>query len=164
MANLARMGEGSGAALVIVIASALALATAFTAQYAFGLAPCVLCLYQRIPYAVAIFLGLACLPAGMARLRPLLLGLAALVFVVNAGIAVFHAGVEWQFWSGTAGCTGAGPLPTTTQDLFKPAPARCDEAAWTMFGLSMAGYNVLASAVLAIFAFLAARRTARLRA
>lgn len=156
------MGEGRRAALLIVIASALALAAAFTAQYAFGLAPCVLCLYQRVPYAVAILLGLAALPPGTARWRPYLLGLASLAFAINAGIAVFHAGVEWQFWTGTAGCTGSGPLPTNTQDLFKPAPARCDEAAWTMFGLSMAGYNVIASAILAIFAFLAARRAARL--
>ena len=160
-----RTGRGTGAALFIVVASAAALAIALIAQFVFGLAPCVLCLYQRVPYAVAILLGLAALPRGMAAFRPVLLGLAAIVFAVNAGIAIFHAGVEWQFWAGLSGCVGGAPLPANTQDLFNamsaPVAARCDEAAWSLFGLSMAGYNALASAFLAAFAILAARRSLR---
>jgi disulfide bond formation protein DsbB len=161
----ARQGQGGGIALFIVFASAVALAVALTSQYAFGLAPCVLCLYQRIPYAIAIVFGLLALPFGKGPIRPMLLVLVALAFAVNAGIALFHAGVEWHWWAGLSGCTGGTALPTNTQDLFAamstPAPARCDEAAWTLFGLSMAGYNVFASAFLSIVAAIGARRAFR---
>src|SRR5581483_12332517 len=78
---------------LVVAAGVIALGTAFTAQYWGGLQPCVLCVYQRWPYGIAIALGLLALAAGGAA-RGWLLALAGLTFLAGGGIAVFHVGVE----------------------------------------------------------------------
>lgn len=148
---------------IILLACLAALAGALTAQFGFGLRPCVLCLYQRVPYVVAALLAaLALLPAVPAKARWVLVALCALAFAVNAGIAVFHVGVEQHWWAGTAACTGGGRLPANPQEMMAmlagPPPARCDQIPWALFGISMAGYNLPASLALAGFAGWAARR------
>ena len=147
---------------LILLASVGALAAAFTAQYGFGLRPCVLCLYQRLPYGLAAVLALAGLVGPLAgRGRPVLLALCGLAFAVNTGIAVFHVGVEQHWWAGLAACTGGGqPMAGSVEDLKAmlagPPPPRCDQIPWSLFGISMAGYNIPASLVLAGFAAWAA--------
>lgn len=153
--------SGPRPALLLLLASAGALGAAFVAQYGFDLQPCVLCIYQRWPYGVAI--GLAVLALALPRYRVPLLALIGLVLLVDAGIAAFHVGVEQKWWEGTAECTGASiGAATTLEELRKQVLAapvvRCDEVAWSFLGISMAGYNVIACLVLAGFAFLAARQ------
>lgn len=147
--------------LVIALLAAASLGLAFVAQYAFGLAPCELCLWQRWPYAAVIALGLGA--ALLPRWRMPLLALAALCLLAGGGIGVFHVGVEEKWWQGLASCGGA-PTPSSIDELraqLMAAPVvRCDEAAFRFLGLSMAGWNVLWSVVLAVFAALAAKRAA----
>lgn len=125
-----------------------ALAMAYTAQFGFGLEPCVLCLYQRIPYALVAILGFVGL------MRPHLLApvfvLAALVFSAGAVLAFYHVGVEQHWWASATGCSGGTLSDTvTTADLFKsletPPPKPCDAVDWTVLGVSMAGWNVVFS-------------------
>jgi len=136
-----------------VLVSAAMLGTAFFFQYVGGLAPCKLCIYQRIPYGVVIGLGVvgALLARGGGLSVPvrLLAAACALAFFVDAGIAAFHAGVEQGWWEGTEACVG-GNIDTSSieamRDAILNAPAvRCDEVAWSMFGISMAAWNGLAA-------------------
>ncbi|WP_142850664.1 disulfide bond formation protein B [Telmatospirillum sp. J64-1] len=142
-----------------VLASSLgALAAALTGQYVYGLLPCILCLWQRVPYGLAALIaGLALLPAFGPRGRAWLVAVCGLAFLANAGIAGYHVGVEQGWWAGTAGCTGGGVTAATVDDLQRllaqPPAARCDDVPWTLFGISMAGYNILASLALSAFAF-----------
>ena len=153
--------SGPRPVILLLLASVLALAAAFVAQYGFDLQPCVLCLYQRWPYGVVIVLALGAL--AVPKYRGWLLALIGLVLLVDAGIAGFHVGVEQQWWDGTTECTGA-PIgsATTLEELRKQvmeAPVvRCDQVAWSLAGISMAGWNFIACLVLAGFAFVAARR------
>ncbi|MDI4666754.1 disulfide bond formation protein B [Xanthobacter autotrophicus] len=145
------------AALLLVAGSAFALACAWYFQLVAGLAPCPLCLDQRLPYYAAIPLGLLAFAAarsgreGLARALLVVLGLA---MVGNMGLAIYHAGVEWQFWPGPTACTGA---PVTTGNVLSALKGarvpRCDEAAWRLFGISMAGWNALIAAGLAVVSF-----------
>ncbi len=150
-----------GALCAVVAASIVALGGALASQYFGGLAPCILCLYQRVPYAVVIALGL--LAWFVPRYAGWALALAALAFLTGGGIAVFHVGVEQHWWEGTQSCTGDSSAALSVDALraqIMNAPVvKCDEVQWSLFGVSMAGYNVLASAVLAVFALLAAART-----
>jgi disulfide bond formation protein DsbB len=149
-----------------LLASAAAIAAVFVFQFGFGLQPCVLCLWQRLPHALAILIAGAGI--GQARaidplrhpFRPVpwrtFTVLAALLIVdhlANAGIAAFHVGVEQHWWAGTAACTGGAPTGLTADQLsaqlLDTKPARCDEIAWSLFGISMAGYNLLLSLALA---------------
>lgn len=149
-------------ALILLAAggSAALLAGAFAFQHLGGLAPCVLCLWQRWPHAAAVLLGALAL-ALPGRGLPVLGALAALT---TAGIGTFHAGVELGWWPGLASCSGgAGLSGLTASQLLDPtldlaAPVPCDEAAWSLAGLSMAGWNAVLSAALAGLWLLAVRR------
>ncbi len=152
----------------IFAVSVAALANAYIAQYGLGLEPCILCLYQRVSYAVAGVLGLAALfvPGQKARL----VTAAGVVFLVGAGIAFYHVGVEQHWWASAVACgaSGGGREPATVEELrqllegAKPAKA-CDEVDWTLFGLSMATYNVGLSLALAFGSFLGAGGIRRVR-
>ncbi|HYD15081.1 MAG TPA: disulfide bond formation protein B, partial [Hyphomicrobium sp.] len=109
---------------------------------------------QRYAYYASIpllFIAMA-LVSEMPRLAALIFFAVALAFLANAGLAGYHTGVEWKFWPGPATCGTAQTLPTSAADLLsglnETHVGRCDEAAWTFAGLSMAGWNVIISLVL----------------
>lgn len=124
---------------------AIALGAALTGQYGFGLHPCELCIYQRIPFGIVIILGgLGFLAAKSARIMA---ALSALALLVNSGIALFHSGVERKWWQGLQGCSTpdmSGSIEDLLARIQNTAVTRCDEIPWSLFGLSMANYNVLA--------------------
>ena len=137
--------------LLAALGSAGLLAGAFGFQYLGGMAPCELCLWQRWPHAAAVLIGVLALIIG-GRLWALLGITAALA---TAGIGVFHVGVEQKWWEGLASCTGNSIAGISTADLLNPdvivaAPVRCDAIAWSMMGVSMAGWTVIASLALAL--------------
>lgn len=152
--------------LLIALVSALALGTALASQYWGGLRPCELCLYQRWPYAINIALGLiAATPFVGRRGRIGLLGLAGFAFLAGALIAIFHVGVEQHWWEGLSTCTAPTGTAKTLEELraqVLAAPVvRCDEVPWSLFGLSMAGYNMMLSFVLAVVSVAAAGQMSR---
>lgn len=123
------------------------LAVAYIFQYGFGYQPCELCLWQRIPWAVVVVLG------GVILLKPnmakSILNILVLVMIVSTGLGVFHSGVEYGFWMGLESCSGATELATDSGSLLDSLEnetiPRCDKPAWTLFGISMAGFNALLS-------------------
>ncbi len=155
----------------LAAASASMLGAAFAFQYLGGLAPCVLCVWQRWPYGAVIALGLAgallaSRPAPPRAALAAVIGLAALALFVDAGIAGFHVGVEQKWWEGTRACIGAGGGARTPEEmvaelLARTKVVRCDEVAWSLAGISMAGYNMIAALVLGAFATAGALRAAR---
>ncbi len=94
------------------------------------------------------------------RLPALLVGLGCLVFAGESVLAFYHVGVEQGWFEGLAACAGMGETPDTLEalraQLLEGPPPRCDEPTWTLFGISMAGYNVIYAAVLAGFSGAAA--------
>lgn len=146
--------------ILLAATGAGALSAAYIAQYGFGLEPCVLCLYQRIPYAVLAILGFAGLrwPGAVLPAFQLAVG----VFAASAVLAFYHVGVEQHWWTSATGCTG-GTLGATIdtadllQSLDSKPPKPCDAVDWTVLGVSMAGWNVVFS-ILGAGACLAALR------
>lgn len=138
-------------ALLILVGTS-SLAFAYTAQFGFDLEPCILCLYQRVPFAAAIVLGVI----GLIRPQWLVavFALAVAAFAINSGIAVYHVGVEQHWWVSAAGCGASETLgQVSTTDLLaslntKP-PKPCDAVDWTFLGLSMATWNIVFSGGLA---------------
>jgi disulfide bond formation protein DsbB len=142
---------------VVLMLSVAALASAFTAQYGFGLRPCQLCLYQRVPYGVAIFLALLGLGLRLdAKRMAIVVALCGVAFVADGGLALYHVGVEQHWWAGPTSCSGGLGTVHSVEDLAallsKPIDIpSCDKVAWSLFGISMAGYNLLACIGLAAF-------------
>jgi disulfide bond formation protein DsbB len=76
-------------------------------------------------------------------------GIAALAFLAGAGLAFYHVGVEQHWFAGPSACTGAATAADTVEALkariLGQMPVRCDEPAWSLWGISLAGWNLLAS-------------------
>lgn len=139
----------------IVAVSAAALAIAWGSEVWGGLEPCVLCYYQRYAYWAALAAGaLGLLATALPRLSRAMAVLAGLAFLGGAAIAAFHVGVEQHWWRGTAACHAPVLDPALSVDALREQMLSqrfvpCDQVAWSLFGLSMAGYNLLVSLVLA---------------
>ncbi len=147
------------------LACLVALGSAHAFESFGGYVPCALCLRQREAYwgALALAAGGVVL-VRLNRISPgLLNGLLGAAFAAGFVVAAFHTGVEWKWWPGPATCSGPAGLAVTgdLSDLLSGKPIRppsCDEAAWRMFGISMAGYNaVLSAGLAAVSLWLAAR-------
>lgn len=127
---------------------------------AFGYAPCKLCLWQRWPHAAAIVIAGLGLVVGW-RVLPWLGAAAA---ATTGAIGVFHAGVELGWWEGPTTCTSGAIGGLSVDDLLAQINAapliRCDEIAWSLLGVSMAGWNAIISFALAAIWVMAATRRA----
>ena len=150
-------------ALFLLAASAGSLLAAFFFQYVVGLQPCILCIWQRWPYAVVIALTILVLTVASraSKLQAVLLALCGVALLFGGGVAVFHVGVEQHWWTGTPGCgvtATANSIEALRAQIMAAPVVRCDQVAWSLFGISMAGYNILISLALAAVAFLSARR------
>jgi disulfide bond formation protein DsbB len=150
------------AALVVFAGSAATILGAWYFQYVIKLPPCPLCLEERVPYHIVIPLSLLLAIAAMARAPRALIvvGFLAIIaaMLVSAGLGAYHAGVEWRWWAGPTDCSGPisdfSAQGSLLDQLKSIHIVRCDEAAWTFLGLSLAGYNVLVSlALVAVAAF-----------
>ena len=151
----------------VLAASAAVLGTALLSQYWGGLAPCELCLLQRWPWRVAIAVSLVALFVGNRPALPWVALILGVVFALGAGLAFYHVGVEQHWFAGPTACTapaaGAMTLEQMKQQILGTAPVLCDRVQWSLFGVSLAGLNLIASlAMMAIClaAFLRSRRPA----
>jgi disulfide bond formation protein DsbB len=140
-------------ALVVFATSAALLLGALAFQFLGGLAPCALCVDQRYAHVAALALALAAIVV-RGRVGWALAAVAVLALAVSGGIGVFHAGVEQKWWPGPTGCTGASLSGLTpeeaTKRLMGTPVVRCDEIPWSLFGISMAGWNAIVSIGMAL--------------
>jgi len=155
-----RTDPAAAAALAIFVLSAVTLLGAWYFEYVLKLAPCPLCLEERLPYHIVIPLSLLMAIAALARAPRALITVGFLAIVAamlcGAALGAYHAGVEWRWWPGPNDCSGPvtdftakGPLLSQLRSI---RVVRCDEAAWRFIGISLAGYNVLVSLLLAAIA------------
>lgn len=160
LAKLTKHPLHASAAIIFLLAVAIVLA-ALGFEHIGGYKPCPLCLIERKAWYIALPAGLLTLlmlklnRPGLAKL--LLVGI-ALMFIVNAGLAGYHAGVEWKWWAGPTSCTGDQLAPLgggkggLLAALNKTTVIRCDVAQLRIFGLSFSGYNFLMSLLAAFIA------------
>jgi disulfide bond formation protein DsbB len=156
------------AALAIAVIALLTIAGAWFFQLVLGIVPCPLCLEQRYAYYLAIPLAVVvAIAAARDAPRGMLtagLALLALVTLANAVLGVYHAGVEWKFWAGPTDCTGPvgnlGNAGSLLDRLNTVKVIRCDEVQFRFLGISLAGYNVLISVLMALIALTGLRKTA----
>ncbi|MGB0670460.1 MAG: disulfide bond formation protein B [Rhodospirillales bacterium] len=138
------------------------LAFALIAQYIFGLEPCLLCLVQRVPYAAVALIGgflMVRKPGNLGLARAAWIAVA--IFAAGGLVAVYHTGVEQAWWA-SAVCGGPAPADMSFDAMMAGATQKaaksCDQVDWTLFGLSMATYNIFVSFALAAVTGLVAHR------
>ena len=140
------------AACLLAIAT---LAGAFAFQHVGGMEPCPICIWQRWPYAAGIALIAAGIGLGKTRLAPFLFGAALVTFLGGDGLSAWHAGIEYGFWAGPASCgteTNLGNLSgEALLDALEAKPmVRCDVPQWTLVGVSLAGWSLLAQVAISL--------------
>ena len=124
------------------------LAGAWGSQLIGGLYPCEMCHWQRWPhYAAVVLAGIGLVQPGLRR--PMVV-LAALAIAISGAIGVAHAGVEYHWWQGFTACTSTvsasgGSAADRLAAIMKAPMVRCDQAQWTLFGISLAGFNAIFS-------------------
>lgn len=148
--------------LIAAFGSLMLLSGAFFFQFV-GYQPCAMCLWQRYPHAVAIFVGLI-LFIGVRHVTLLVIGM--LAAITTSSLGLFHTGVERGWWEGPTSCTGSS-LSSTSQSLLPsendtgPGIVMCDEVVWQFLTLSMASWNAILSVGLFAVWMLAIMRASR---
>jgi len=142
---MTRFAQARLAALLLPTALMLG---ALGSQYIGGLFPCEMCHWQRWPHEAAIALALFAFPL---RERPwgrILVGLAIAAILASGAIGLFHAGVEYHWWQGITRCSapvaGQSSADILAQIMATPM-IQCDVPQWTLFGISLAGFNAIVS-------------------
>jgi disulfide bond formation protein DsbB len=150
----ARVLDPARASLLLALVSGAILLAALALQYLGGLPPCHLCIWQRWPYVALLALGLL----GWRWRTRAMLGVATLVLLGGAGLAAYHVGVEQGWWALPAGCVAGGSAATVEdlKRLLAEAPPACDQVSFEFLGLTLAGWNLAASLLLATFTLAAA--------
>ena len=146
--------------LVAAVLFSVAFATILTAhvfeRYG-GYLPCHLCLQERYAYYFAVPASVIAFFTARAKsfsLTRILLAAIALALVLNAGLGIYHSGVEWKWWAGPTECSGGSVLSFGPEgvDIENAKVVACDRAAWRFLGLSFAGWNAVVSGLLAAIA------------
>lgn len=132
----------------MVLAGGMALlGGALAFEHLGGLVPCEMCMWQR--WAIGAALVVATL--GLVLKSRAVVAVAAVAVLLGAAIAGFHAGVEQKWWEGITSCA-ASPVGGSTADIIGAvltAPiVRCDAIPWSLFGISMAGWNFIISGLI----------------
>jgi len=129
---------------------------AYVSQYSFGLYPCEMCWWQRYPHFAATGLALS---AFVLRPAAVYVALAGLAILSSGLIGLFHAGVEYQWWTGFTACTSpVAADPDPLKAILAAPVVRCDVAPWSLFGISLAGWNFLVSVSGAVAIFVLLRK------
>lgn len=125
-----------------------ALIFAWVAEYIFGILPCVLCYYQRYLYIAVILLLSTHFFIFGGRLPRFFSLLASFCLFACAGLAAYQVAIEYHWVEVPQLCKTS--VSTDNFEQFKAmvrstTAVSCDKVQFSLFGISMAGYNVLLS-------------------
>ena len=112
--------------------------------------PCTLCLYQRVPYLVSIFV---CFFGYNYSNNLFWMYSLILVFILSSLLSGYHVGIENNIFKEFSGCTGGNLNITNKSELLKSLSnsiPNCKEVNFRMFGLSLATINLMISTVISL--------------
>ena len=137
--------------IIILIYSLFAILFALYVEYILNYPPCVLCIYQRIPYVVAIFVSFA----GYNYFKNnIILILIFIIFLISALISGYHYGIEKDIFEEFSGCSTNSVDIINKEELLKSlknSTISCKEVNFKLLGFSLAGINFIFSILIAIY-------------
>ena len=136
--------------IIIFIFSLISLLIALYIEFYLGYSPCKLCIYQRIPYLIAIFITFL----GISYFKNLIwLYLLLITFFSSFLLSGYHFGIEQEIFSEFSGCTGNSIKIIDKNELLKLLNSEvnsCKNVDFRIFGLSLATINFLLSFIIFI--------------
>ena len=136
--------------IVIFSLSFFSLAAALYIEYVLGIKPCILCIYQRIPYAIALLISVC---AFFINNKKILLVILALTFIVSALISGYHVSIEKGFIEPIFSCTSDNINALEKEEILKSLnniQPNCKDVDFSLFGISLATLNLINSFVLTV--------------
>ena len=139
---------------VIFLISFIALVSAYFIEYILGHQPCNLCLYERIPYFLAILIVL--INYKYNKLEKYIILSLAIIFLIATILSLYHLGIEQGFIQESLLCDlekGANILDK--DEILKQLQQKnisCKDVTFKIFGLSLTSYNILVSLLISISA------------
>ena len=131
--------------ITIFVISIFSLLTALFIEFFLGYSPCKLCVYQRIPYLISIFITFL----GISYSKNLVwLYALLLIFFSSFLLSGYHFGIEQEIFSEFSGCTGNSINITDKNELLKLLNSEvnsCKNVDFRILGLSLATINFLLS-------------------
>ena len=138
--------------IVIFVVISLTITSALIIQYWLGHEPCKLCLYQRIPYFLAILLIIKIF--FFKKYEKITLLILTLIFVGSTALAFYHFGIEQGFFSESLACTTPDLSKTLSKEQLleqlKQNNISCKDVSFRILGLSLAAINTIFSLVLSV--------------
>tara|TARA_Y100001970_G_C14120101_1_gene795776 strand:+ start:115 stop:591 length:477 start_codon:yes stop_codon:yes gene_type:complete len=137
--------------LIILFYSLLAIFFALYVEFVLGYEPCKLCLYQRVPYVIAIFISF--IGYNYFRNNGILI-LVVIIFSISVVISGYHYGIENNIFKEFSGCTDNSIEITNKLELLKSLNENivsCKDVNFKLFGISLAGINLLFSLLIVIY-------------
>ena len=136
--------------ITIFVISIFSLLTALFIEFFLGYSPCKLCVYQRVPYLIAIFITFL----GASYYKNLIwLYVLLIIFFSNFILSGYHFGIEQEIFSEFSGCTSNSLNITDKNELLKSLNSEvnsCKNVDFRIFGLSLATINFLLSFIILI--------------
>ena len=136
--------------IIIFTLSFFSLAAALYIEYILGFKPCILCVYQRIPYAIAILISLTAFFIGNRNILLIILGLTFLAGILLSG---YHVSIEKGSIEPMFSCTGENIKALEKEEILKSLnniQPDCKDVDFSIFGVSLAILNFIISFVLTI--------------
>ena len=134
--------------LLIFLISIISLLGAVFIENVLEQSPCRLCLYQRIPYLISIFI---CFFGFNYYKNFLWMYLLLILFIISAILAGYHVGIENSIFEEFSGCTSENINITNKLDLLnsiKKTMPSCKNVDFRLFGLSLATINLIISLII----------------
>ena len=134
--------------LLIFLISIISLLGAVFIENVLEQSPCRLCLYQRIPYLISIFI---CFFGFNYYKNFLWIYLLIILFIISTILAGYHVGIENSIFEEFSGCTSENINITNKLDLLnnlKKTMPSCKNVDFKLFGLSLATINLIISLII----------------
>ena len=134
--------------LLIFLISTISLLGAVFIENVLEQSPCRLCLYQRIPYLISIFI---CFFGFNYYKNFLWMYLLLILFIISAILSGYHVGIENGIFEEFSGCTSENINITNKLDLLnsiKKTMPSCKNVDFKLFGLSLATINLIISLII----------------
>ena len=137
---------------IIFLVSVIALISAFIIEYILCHQPCNLCIFERIPYLLAIIIIL--FNYQFNQFEKFFVLLLLIVFLIGAILSLYHLGIEQGFIQESLVCdlkNGSNLL--SKEEILKQLQEKnvsCKDVTFKIFGLSLTSYNILISLLICI--------------
>ena len=137
--------------IIILIYSLLAILFALYVEHVLQYKACKLCLYQRMPYLLAIFISF--IGYNYSKNNKILI-LIIIIFSISFLISGYHYGIENNIFEEFSGCSNNTLGITNKTELLKSLNNNipsCKDVNFKLFGMSLAVINFLLSLLIVIY-------------